>query len=72
MDSSMNAFDYINDLINMLMRQTSYTRDESSKILIENKYDIEKCISIYLGIIPKGEPQISTNQKIFKSIRDFV
>lgn len=61
-----------NELISILMRQTTYTREESLKLLNDNNYNIEKCISKYLGIKPKDEPHISTNQKIFKSIRDFI
>ncbi len=61
-----------NEIIAILMRQTTYTKEESIKILNNNNYNIEKCISVYLGIKPKDEPQISTNQKIFKSIRDFI
>jgi hypothetical protein len=61
-----------NEIISILMRQTTYTREESIKLLNDNNYNIEKCISNYLGIKPKDEPHISTNQKIFKSIRDFI
>lgn len=56
--------------IQIIMRQTTYTREESEKLLLELG-SVEKCIAHYLGIQPKGEPQLSTNQKIFKSIRDF-
>ena len=56
--------------IKIIMRQTTYTREESEKLLLELG-SVEKCIAHYLGIQPKCEPQLSTNQKIFKSIRDF-
>ena len=56
--------------IKIIMRQTTYTREESEKLLLELG-SVEKCIAHYLGIQPKGEPNLSTNQKIFKSIRDF-
>jgi len=59
-----------NNNITMLMRQTSYTREESIKLL-NDLGSVEKCIQHYLGIKPKEEPILSTNQKIFKSIRDF-
>jgi hypothetical protein len=56
--------------IKIIMRQTTYTKEEAEKLLTELG-SVEKCIAHYLGIQPKGEPQLSTNQKIFKSIRDF-
>ena len=56
--------------IQMLMRQTTYTREESINLLNELG-TVEKCIKYYLGIKPKEEPILSTNQKIFKSIREF-
>ncbi len=62
----------MDELVEILMRQTTYTKEECIVLLTENKEDIEKCISIYLGIKPKKEPEISTNQKIFKSIREFI
>jgi len=60
----------IKDEIAIIMRQTTYTKEEA-EILFEKLESVEKCIEHYLGIQPKGEPNISTNQKIFKSIRDF-
>ena len=62
----------MDELVEILMRQTNYTKEEALNLLTENKGDIEKCISIYLGTKPKIEPEISTNQKIFKSIREFI
>jgi hypothetical protein len=56
--------------IDIIMRQTNYTREESCK-LFSQLGSVEKCIHHYLGIKPKEEPLLSTNQKIFKSIRDF-
>jgi hypothetical protein len=56
--------------IQMIMRQTTYTREETIHLLNELG-TVEKCIKHYLGIKPKEEPTLSTNQKIFKSIRDF-
>ena len=56
--------------IKIIMRQTTYTIEEAEKLLLELG-SVEKCIEHYLGIKPKGEPNLSTNQKIFKSIRDF-
>ena len=73
MDISNNSLKVDEDQINeikIIMRQTTYTREESETLLLELG-SVEKCIAHYLGIKPKGEPQLSTNQKIFKSIRDF-
>ena len=75
MDISANEFNDMNEVtpnndIDILMRQTTYTREESIKIL-NDLGSVEKCIQHYIGIEPKKEPDLSTNQKIFKSIRDF-
>jgi hypothetical protein len=67
MDISRNEFE--NDII-IIMRQTTYTIEEATKLL-NDLGSVEKCIQHYLGIEPKKEPDLSTNQKIFKSIRDF-
>ena len=56
--------------IAIIMRQTTYTKQEA-ETLFDKLGSVEKCIEHYLGIEPKGEPNISTNQKIFKSIREF-
>jgi len=75
MDISVNELNHVNEVnsnndIDILMRQTTYTREESIKLL-NDLGTVEKCIQYYLGIEPKKEPNLSTNQKIFKSIRDF-
>jgi hypothetical protein len=56
-------------LIKMLMRQTTYTREEAIASFEKNK-TIDKCIEEYLGY-QKKEEKITTNQAIFKSIREF-
>ena len=68
-NDSLNEIKY-RDEIAIIMRQTTYTKEEA-EILFHELGSVEKCIEHYLGIQPKGEPSISTNQKIFKSIRDF-
>jgi hypothetical protein len=70
MDISGNEKESKDHEIEIIMRQTTYTREEAIKFLNETG-SLEKCIQNYLGIKPKEEPSISTNQKIFKSIRDF-
>jgi hypothetical protein len=51
-----------------LMRQTSYTFDECIELL--KTKTIEECIKDFLGIIEKKDEPCSTNQKIFRSIRE--
>ncbi len=51
------------------MRQTIYTREEAIASFERNK-TIDKCIEEYLGY-QKKEETVTTNQAIFKSIRDF-
>jgi len=53
----------------ILMRQTSYTLEECVEIL--KTKTIEDAIKDFLGIVEKKDESGSTNQKIFKSIRDF-
>lgn len=57
-------------LIKMLMRQTTYTREEAIASFEKNK-TIDKCIESYLGYEKKEDP-ITTNQAIFKTIREFL
>jgi hypothetical protein len=66
----MDISDNETNEIQIIMRQTTYTKEEA-EILFNELGSVEKCIHRYLGIKPKEEPKISTNQKIFKSIRDF-
>jgi len=53
----------------ILMRQTSYTLEESLEIL--KTKTMEDAIKDFLGIVDKKDESGSTNQKIFKSIREF-
>jgi hypothetical protein len=73
MDISSNENNHVTDSnsdICIIMRQTNYTKEEA-EFYFEKFGSVEKCIHHYLGIKPKEEPKLSTNQKIFKSIRDF-
>jgi uncharacterized protein with ATP-grasp and redox domains len=58
-------------VIDCLMRQTSYTREEAVQSLERNK-TLEEAIKEYLGVKPKEPVPITVNQGIFKSIRDFI
>jgi|TARA_B110000259_G_C13756707_1_gene298892 hypothetical protein len=57
------------DNISILMRQTTYTKEECTELLKTNT--LEECISKYLNIEKKEEPIKTTNQNIFKTIREF-
>ena len=59
----------INNDIKILMRQTTYTQEECKQKL-ELK-SLEECIKEYLGYTTKVEEVKSTNQNIFKAIRDY-
>lgn len=63
-----------NRIIAMIKRQTNYNEEEIIKKLEEHNNNIEKIIREYHGIVEENKPEknISTNQKIFKSIRDFM
>ena len=55
--------------ISILMRQTNFTREECiEKLKISSVEDI---IKEYLGIVKKEAVPSTTNQNIFKAIRDF-
>jgi len=55
--------------ISLLMRQTNYTREECIEKL--KTMTVEDIIKDYLGIIKKEVATSTTNQNIFKVIRDF-
>jgi hypothetical protein len=52
----------------ILMRQTSYTLNECTEML--KTKTLEECIKDFLGIVEKKHESGSTNQKIFRSIRE--
>jgi hypothetical protein len=55
--------------IKILMRQTNYSQEECTEKLLHKS--LEECIKEYLGIEKKEEPIKSTNQNIFKTIREY-
>jgi hypothetical protein len=57
------------DNAKILMRQTTYTLEECIELL--KIKTIEEAIQDFLGIVEKKDEGGTTNQKIFKSIRDF-
>lgn len=57
------------DNIDVLMRQTNYTKEKCIEMLKTNT--LEECILIFLDIQTETkEENLSTNQKIFKVIRE--
>ena len=60
-----------NEEVNIILRQTCYTREKSLELL-KIHGTVEEVIKDYLGITKKVEEQVSTNQGIFKSIRNFL
>jgi len=67
-DTSKKLSPHFEELVSILMRQTTYTKEEAIQAL--KIHNIEECIQIFLEIPPKKEPEMSVNQKIFKNIRD--
>lgn len=57
--------------VDIIIRQTSYTRERSLELL-KLHGTVEEVIKEYLGITKKVEDPVSTNQGIFKSIRNFL
>jgi hypothetical protein len=59
------------ELIELIKRQTDYSEEIILEKLETHENNIEAIILEYNGVNPiKGDKQITTNQKIFKAIRD--
>jgi septum formation topological specificity factor MinE len=58
-----------NEQIQLIMRQTNYTEEESLNKLIEFNYDVLKTIKSYFNIGEKKEKVLSVNQEIYKHLR---
>lgn len=60
-------------LIGIIQRQTTYGIETIKQKMIEHNNNVEIILKEFLGIQDKKEDEtnISTNQKIFKTIRDF-
>lgn len=56
-------------LIEMVMRQTSYTYEECEEKLLENENNYMKVIKEYYGIKEKPKKELTINQGIIKEIR---
>lgn len=63
----------INELCNIIMRQTNYTMDECKEKLKLHNYDIIKVINEYMGIEKKNiQKKKTTNQMIYSEFRYFL
>lgn len=58
-------------IIDCLMRQTNYTKEEAIESIQRNK-TLDVAIKEYLGVTKKEPATISVNQGIFKAIREFI
>lgn len=65
-----------NDLVEILMRQTDYSREIALKELEEVDFNVSKAVKKYMN--PENKKPVNqinpttTNQKIYKEIRDFM
>ena len=71
MEMSKEEEEEIKEEIAIIIRQTSYSKEEALELLKKHG-SIEEVIKEYLGIKKKTEHAVSTNQGIFKSIRNFL
>jgi len=71
MEMSNEEQDEIEEEIVIILRQTSYTREVAIELLKKHG-SVEEVIKEYLGIKKKEDIPVSTNQGIFKSIRNFL
>lgn len=69
---SLIETDLLNKKIEIVMRQTNYTEDETKQLLNENNYDELLVIRNYLGVkteVREKEKVNSVNQEIYKQLR---
>ena len=66
----------IEDITQMVMRQTNYTYEEATQQLLLNNNDVTKVIRLYLKsetpTIAIEQKLLSINQQIYKEIRDLL
>ena len=63
--------DEINNKIQVILRQTNYSEEETREKLKEQNYDHLKVIKSYLGLTEKKAPaeKKSLNQEIYRQLR---
>ena len=67
---SLVETDQIEDKVQIVLRQTDYTKEQAREKLKEFGFDEIATIKAYLGITEKNAPQIkSVNQEIYKQLR---
>lgn len=61
----------VEELCQLILRQTDYTKDQAREKLTEFNYDALKVIRDYLGVAEKKAPQKtrSINQQIYAQLR---
>jgi hypothetical protein len=57
------------DIINLVMRQTNYTKEIAKEKLIEYNQDHILVLKNYYGIVDKKKEITSINQEIYKQFR---
>ena len=67
---SLVETELIDEKIQMILRQTSYTEEDAREKLLEHGFDEIATIKSYLGIPKKKTTQMKTiNQEIYKQMR---
>jgi hypothetical protein len=61
--------DKMTGILEIVLRQTNYSKEEAEQKLQENNYDHIQVIKSYLGITEKKAPPKSTNQQIYTQLR---
>jgi N-acetylmuramic acid 6-phosphate (MurNAc-6-P) etherase len=62
--------DDLEERIQIVMRQTDYTKEMAREKLTACNYDSIKCIREYMGITEKKAPaNVSVNQQIYRELR---
>lgn len=70
MEDSILETEKINDLVQMILRQTDYSEEIARAKLQEHNYDHILVIKNFLGITEKKAPPIkSVNQEVYKQLR---
>ena len=61
------------ELVELVCRQTKYTKEEASTKLEKTGYDYMQVLRMYLGVsTEQPAPSLSLNQSIFKEFRNFL
>ena len=59
-------------IVDIICKQTNYTKEEAEQKLMEFDNDLEKVILDYMGGSKIKDREISNNQKIFKAFRIYI